>query len=71
MVGKNKPFTKAEMKILVYNRVKKGMTYENAVKDVQKLVKETNKSAVKMAKMRKIEKKKQKKAILPEYFEAL
>lgn len=35
---RNKPFSKTEMKILVYNRMKRGYSYDEAVKHVQKEV---------------------------------
>ena len=38
-----KPFTKTEMKILIYNKVKRGMAYEEAVKQLDKEVKEMEK----------------------------
>ena len=33
---KNRPFSKTEMKILVYNKVKKGMSYDQACKELEK-----------------------------------
>lgn len=35
-MARHKPFSKTEMKILIYNKVKGGMTYENARKQVAK-----------------------------------
>ena len=35
---RNKPFSKTEMKILAYNRMKRGYSYDEAVKHVQKEV---------------------------------
>ena len=38
-----KPFTKTEMKILVYNKVKRGMDYNSAVKQLENEIKEMEK----------------------------
>ena len=38
-----KPFTKTEMKILVYNKVKRGMDYNSAVKQLQEEIIEMEK----------------------------
>jgi hypothetical protein len=35
---KIKPFSRTEMKILIFNKVKKGMSYEDAKKEVEKEV---------------------------------
>lgn len=48
-----KPFSKTEMKILVYKKVQKGIPYEQAVKEVKDEVKV-------MSDMRKFERAKQK-----------
>ena len=33
---KHKPFTRTEMKILIFNKVKNGMSYEKACKELEK-----------------------------------
>jgi hypothetical protein len=33
---KRKPFTRSEMKLLVYNKVKRGMSYDDACKELEK-----------------------------------
>jgi hypothetical protein len=38
----HKPFSRTELKILVYNRIKRGMSYENAVKDVHNQIQTCN-----------------------------
>ena len=38
-----KPFTRTEMKMLVYNKVKSGMDYNSAVKQLEEEIKEMEK----------------------------
>ena len=38
-----RPFTKTEMKILVYNKVKSGMDYNSALKQLEEEIKEMKK----------------------------
>jgi uncharacterized protein YoaH (UPF0181 family) len=38
LMGKNKPFTRSEMKILVYNKMKSGLSYDEAIKQISKEV---------------------------------
>ena len=42
-----KPFTRTEMKMLVYNKVKSGMDYNSAVKQLEEEIKEMEKIATK------------------------
>ena len=40
-----KPFSRTEKKILVYNKVKRGMSYEQACKEVEKEISECIKNS--------------------------
>ena len=42
---KHKPFTQTEMKILVYNKVKRGMNYDQAYKELEKEIKQCIKNS--------------------------
>jgi len=39
-----KPFTKSEMKILIYNKIQRGMTYNDACKQLESEIKAMNKT---------------------------
>jgi len=47
-MSKNKPFTRQEMKILIYNKMKqKGMSYENARKELAEEIEKVRENTVK------------------------
>lgn len=37
---RNRPFSRTEMKILIFNKVKRGMSYDQACKEVEKEISE-------------------------------
>lgn len=49
----DKPFTKTEMKIMVFNKVKQGMSYKQAVNEVRKILKICNKNHKKALEQKK------------------
>lgn len=54
----HKPFTRTELKILVFNRMKKGYSYDNAIKYVQKEINEVIKNGKKIKEKKDQENKK-------------
>ena len=58
---KHKPFTRTEMKILVYNKVQKGMSYENACKQLEKEIEGIVANDLKFEKREKAKIKREKK----------
>ncbi len=63
-----KPFSRTEMRILIYNKVKKGLSYEEAKREVQKEIEHLLKNN---KKMREKEKKKDKRKTFKEEFAKL
>jgi len=69
---KNRPFTRTEMKILVYNKVKSGMSYNEAIKQVAKDVEQCiHSQKVQEQELRKKDKLKSPKKKFDEGFEKL
>jgi len=57
----NKPFTRDEMKILVFNKMKSGMSYENACKELKSEVDQIILNNLETEKKEKAKEKKQSK----------
>ena len=55
----NKPFSKTELKILVYNKMKNGLSYEEAKKEVEREILSCQENHEKFKKAKKIEEKKE------------